>query len=77
MLVCETPQKTTTCVGTQSSVHSIYSDFQCWTGMHIIHATFAVAGSLLLVVLGLIITLTYYKSLNSANDASAKYDPRA
>lgn len=59
------------------SVHMIYPDFQCWTGIHIIHSTFAIAGSLALIGLSLLITLTFYKSLHSNTDAGAKSDSRA
>ena len=45
--------------------------------MHIIHAAFAVLGSILIVFETLVISLTYYKPIGSANDASTKINSRA
>lgn len=55
----------------------LYQDFQCWTGLHIIHSTFAIAASIALIGFSMLVTLTFYKSLHSNTDASAKSDSRA
>lgn len=70
MLVCE--ENTS-----GEKVHRVYNDFQCWTGTHIIHAAFAIISIISIISLGLIIQLTYYKPIGSANDASTKINSRA
>jgi hypothetical protein len=60
------------------SVHYIYKeDFQCWTGIHILHASIAIIGSIVYVLISFLITLTFYKNLYTETDASAKTDSRA
>ena len=59
-------------------VHYIYrDDFQCWTGIHIIHASVAVICSVIYIGISFLITLTFYKNLYSASDAAAKTDSKA
>ena len=55
-------------------MHYIFSDFKCWTGIHIIHAAVAILSSVAYILISLLITLTYYSNMNNPNDASAKSD---
>ncbi len=71
MLVCVVKEK-----GGQS-VHYIFSDFKCWTGIHIIHASVAILSSVVYILISLLITLTFYSNMNNPRDASAKSDSRA
>jgi uncharacterized membrane protein YbjE (DUF340 family) len=60
------------------SVHYIFKeDFQCWTGIHILHASIAIIGSIAYVLISFLITLTFYKNLYTETDASAKTDSKA
>ena len=59
-------------------MHYIFkNEFECWVDMHIIQAALAIAGSIALVSMSFIITLTLFKSLHSMNDASSKSDSKA
>ena len=60
------------------SVHYIFKeDLQCWTGIHILHASIAIITSIVYVLISLLIILTFYKCLYSEVDASAKTDSKA
>ena len=43
-------------------VNWLYADLQCWTGVHIIHATIAILTSILFTVICTVVSLTYYDS---------------
>jgi len=58
-------------------VHYIFNDFQCWSGVHIIHAAIAIVSMVLFVLVTLLITLTFFKNLSQTNDAGSKTDCRA
>jgi hypothetical protein len=61
-----------------NSLHYIFKeDFQCWTGIHILHASIAIIGSIAYVLISFLITLTFYKNLYTETDASAKTDSKA
>lgn len=59
------------------SVHYVFEDFKCWTSSHIIHAAFAILTLQVFLGLSMIISLTYYKPMGSANDVSTKINSRA
>jgi hypothetical protein len=48
--------------GTQNTTHSLFSDFQCWSGIHIIHATFALLASLTILAITFLVTVTYFQT---------------
>ena len=57
------------------SMHYVYG-FECWTGIHIIHAAFAILISVIFANLCVVLSLTYFKTLMSSADVSARINPR-
>jgi hypothetical protein len=58
-------------------VMSLYDDVVCWTGLFILHSSFAVFVSFIFVIICLIAALALYESKESPNDVSAKVSSRA
>ena len=72
MLVCVEGKKD------GKSAHYIFKeDLQCWTGIHILHASIAIIATIVYVLISFLIILTFYKCLYSEVDASAKTDSKA
>ena len=61
-----------------NTVHYIFKDdLQCWTGIHILHASIAIISSIIYILISFLITLTFYKNLYTQTDAAAKTDSKA
>lgn len=43
-------------------VNIYFESFPCWTGQHIIHATFAIVVSIIFILVSMIVGLTYFDS---------------
>ncbi len=72
MLVCVDSNKV------DRTVHYIFKEeYQCWTGMHILHSTIAILGSVTYIAISFLITLTFYKNLYSTTDSASKTDSKA
>lgn len=56
---------------------SLYEDVKCWSGLFILHASFAVAVSFIFVIICLIAAVALYESKETQNDISAKVTSRA
>jgi len=54
-------------------VHYIYTEIECWTGVHVIHAAFAIIGSIVFVIITGILSLMYYEYKDSPNDSTARF----
>ena len=59
------------------TVHSFFNSVECWTGLHILHATFAILISAIFIVISMVVALTYYESKSKSNDPSARQNSRA
>ena len=58
-------------------VLTLFPDFECWHGMHIIHATFSIVVSFTFIIICLIVSLTYFDTQGSSHDISARVNSRA
>lgn len=58
-------------------VLSIFPDYVCWHGMHIIHATFSIVVSFIFIIISMIVALTYFESKSSSHDISARVNSRS
>jgi len=58
------------------SVHSFYSEVRCWNGVHILHAIFAILGSILFVATTAVLSLTYFEYKGVSNDPNARINSR-
>jgi len=58
------------------SVHSYYSEVRCWNGVHILHAIFAIFGSILFVTVTAVLSLTYFEYKGVSNDPTARINSR-
>lgn len=56
---------------------TIYPDTECWTGAHIIHASFAIVISIIFIMISTVVSLTYFESRSTSNDLAAKVTSRA
>lgn len=56
---------------------TLFKETDCWTGAHIIHATFAIIVSILFILMAFVISLTYFESRSTSNDLAAKVTSRA
>jgi hypothetical protein len=56
---------------------AIFPDLVCWTGQHIIHTAFAIAVSIVFIVICIIVTLTYFDNSITSTDIGAKVNARA
>ncbi len=59
------------------SVHTLFPEFQCWTGLHILHSSFALLVSSLFMMVSIVVALTYYDSQSTSNDPSARVNSRS
>jgi len=57
--------------------HSMFPEFQCWRGPHILHATFALLVSSIFIIISTVVAFTYYDSSSLSNDPSARVNSRA
>ena len=58
-------------------VHGFFPELECWTGAHILHASFAVAVSSTFIVISTVVAYTYYDCSNLSNDPTARINARA
>jgi len=58
-------------------VLTLFEDFECWHGMHIIHATFSIVVSSVFIIISLVVALTYFESKSASHDISARVNSRA
>jgi len=58
-------------------VSMIFDEFHCWTGQHIIHASFALVVSLIFIFISVVVALTFFDNQSTSNDISAKVNSRA
>jgi hypothetical protein len=56
---------------------TIFPEFECWHGAHIIHATFSFVVSFIFIIISLIVSLTYFESKSASHDISARVNSRA
>jgi len=56
---------------------TLFPETECWTGSHIIHATFAILVSIIFIVIAHVVSLTYFESRSTSNDLAAKVTSRA
>ncbi len=54
------------------TVHSYYSEQRCWNGVHILHAIFAIFGSIMFVTVTAVLSLTYFEYKGVSNDPNAR-----
>ena len=54
------------------SVHSYFTNVECWKGMHILHAVFALVMAVFFFFLCSIISLTYYEYKTTSNDPNSR-----
>jgi hypothetical protein len=52
--------------------HVWFPQMQCWTGLHILHATFAIIASIIFVFICLVVALCYYDSHSVSTNPDAK-----
>ena len=57
---------------TKTPVHALFTDVPCWTQMHILHATFAIIGIILFLIITTVLSLTYFEYRNINNDPTAR-----
>jgi len=57
---------------TDKKVHTFFTDEECWTGIHVLHAVFAILGSMLFFVISGVISLTYFEYKSNSNDPTAR-----
>jgi hypothetical protein len=58
-------------------VHVSFPELQCWTGMHIIHATFAMVIAFVFIIICLVVILTYFDSQSTSHDIAARVNSRS
>ena len=56
---------------------TLFPHFECWHGMHIIHATFSIVVSFVFIIICLIVSLTYFDTQSGSHDISARVNSRA
>jgi hypothetical protein len=59
------------------SSNLLFPTFMCWTGQHIIHATFALVVSFIFIIISLVVALTYFDSQSTSHDISARVNSRS
>jgi hypothetical protein len=59
-----------------NTVHSYFSEVTCWSGMHILHAVFAIIGSLIFFCMSIVISLTFFEYKSASNDTTARVSAR-
>jgi hypothetical protein len=59
------------------SVHSMFSEIQCWNGMHILHSVVALINIIVFVSISMVVALNYFESRISSDDPTARSNSRA
>jgi len=59
-----------------NNVHSYFTEVLCWNGMHILHAVFAILGSLIFFCMSIVISLTFFEYKSASNDTTARVSAR-
>ena len=56
---------------------TLFPEFECWHGIHLIHASFSIVVSTIFIIISLIVSLTYFESKSASHDISARVNSRA
>ena len=49
----------------------------CWTGVHLVHASFAIIVASIFIAICLIVSLTFFDSNSNSHDISSRINSRA
>ena len=58
-------------------INTLFPSMICWTGMHIIHATFSFVVSFIFMIICIIVSLTYFDSQSASHDITSRVNSRA
>jgi hypothetical protein len=69
MLNCEARDET--------HFNTFYRDFECWHGVHIIHATISIVAAILFMAVCTVVSLTFFDSSSNSNSPTSRVNSRA
>mmetsp|Transcript_18943 Transcript_18943/g.16339 ORF Transcript_18943/g.16339 Transcript_18943/m.16339 type:complete len:211 (+) Transcript_18943:196-828(+) len=59
------------------SVHYIFTEEVCWSGVYILHAIMAIIGVIFFNIIALIAVLTFFEYRSNSNDSNSKINSRS
>jgi len=59
-----------------TTVHTFFSEVECWKNGHIIHGVFAIISAIFFIVVSLTASLTFFEYKNTNNDPTARVSSR-